>query len=202
MLDRLREIAERSPVELRLVVTPAGAEVLRPALPRAEIIVVERERSFRQFIRAWRRFAPDLLLHPAGATSNAPFKCPTAAIVAGYLGAVPVVADEPAYHGWGEAEGVLRLGGDGEGLAAAAAPARDSAWRADMGARLAKALSARFGAESRVRRLIQLARPTPRRNADAVAQNILESPSFARRQTARRLIHIARPLSDRVRPPR
>ena len=199
-LDQLRAIAEGP--GLRLVVTPAGAETLRPALPHAEIIVVERERSFRQFIRAWRRYAPDLLLHPAGATSNAPFKCPTAAIVAGYLGAVPVVADEPAYQGWSEAEGVLRLGADGAGLAAAACSVRDIAWRADMGRRLTEALSARFGSDDRVRRLMQPARPTPRRNAEAVSQNILESPSFARQQAARRLIHMARPLSDRLRPPR
>ncbi|HXQ13662.1 MAG TPA: hypothetical protein VN814_03455 [Caulobacteraceae bacterium] len=200
LLDRLRQIADGP--GLRLVVTPAGAKHLRPALPGAEIVTAPRERSFRQFIRAWRRFAPDLLLHPAGATANAPFKCPTAALVAGYLGAVPIVADEPAYQGWGEAEGILRLGGDGEGLGAAAQRALDVAWRADMGRRLAGALSARFGAEGRVRRLMRLARPTPRRNAAAVAQNILDSPGFARRQTARRLIHIARPLSDRLRPPR
>ena len=63
--------------------------------------------DFRQFVREWRRFAPDILLHPAGATSNAPYKTPTAAIVARYLGAVPVVSDEPAYQGWSEADGVL-----------------------------------------------------------------------------------------------
>jgi len=199
VLDRLREIAEGP--GLRLLVTPTGAEALRPALPRAEFIVAARERSFRQFIRAWRRFGPDLLLHPAGATANAPFKCPTAAIVAGYLGAVPMVADEWAYQGWGEAEGVLRLRDDGEGLAEAAQRVRDAAWRGEMGRRLTEALAARFGDEGRVRRLMQLARPTPRRNASAVAQNVLESPSFAREQTARRLIHLARPLSDRLRLP-
>ena len=200
VLDRLREIADGP--GLRLVVTPAAAKQLRPALPGAEIVTAPRERSFRQFIRAWRRFAPDLLLHPPGATANAPFKSPTAAIVAGYLGAVPIVADEPAYQNWGETEGVLRLGGDGEGLALAAPRLRDVAWRDDMGRRLAAALSARFSGEGRARRLIQSARPTPRRNAAAVAQNILDLPSFARRQTARRLIHIVRPLSDRLRPPK
>ena len=199
LLDRVREICGGA--GLRLALTPAAAETLRPALPRAEIVVLPPERSFRQFIRAWRRFAPDLLLHPAGATANAPFKCPTAAIVAGYLGAVPVVADEPAYQGWGEAEGVLRLGGDGKGLAMAAQRVREVAWRAEMGRRLSDALAARFGGDGQARRLMQLARPSPRRNASAVAQNVLESPSFAREQTLRRLIHLTRPLSDRLRPP-
>jgi hypothetical protein len=198
VFERLREIAEKPGV--RLVVTPAGAAALGPQLPPAEIITAPTERSLRQFIRAWRRFAPDLVLHPAGATANAPYKCPTAAIVAGYLGAVPVVADEPAYQGWGEAEGVLRLGADGEGLAVAAQRAEDAAWRAEQGPRLAEALSVRFGAEGRARRLMALARPRPRRNTAALAQNILESPAFARQQTARRLIHLVRPLSDRLRP--
>jgi len=198
-LGRLRQIAEGP--GLRLVVTPAGAQMLRPALPGAEIVELPLERSFRQHIRAWRRFSPDILLHPAGATANAPFKTPTAAIVAGYLGAVPVVADEPAYQDWGEAEGVLRLGANGEGLALAASQARQADWRADMRLRLARALTARFDAEGRVRRLMALARRTPRRNVAAVAQNILDSPEFSRRQAARRLIRLARPLSDRVRPP-
>ena len=198
-LDRLREIAEGP--GLRLVVTPAGGEMLRQALPRAETVVLPLDRSFRQHIRTWRRFSPDILLHPAGVTANAPFKTPTAAIVAGYLGAVPVVADEPAYQGWGEMDGVLRLGVDGEGLALAAQQVRQFDWRADMQLRLAGALTARFGADGRVRRLMDLARPSPRRNALAVSQNILDSPQFARRQVARRLIRLARALSDRVRPP-
>jgi hypothetical protein len=198
-LERLREIADEP--GLRLVVTPAGGRMLREALPRAEIVVLPLDRSFRQHIRAWRRFSPDLLLHPAGVTANAPFKTATAAIVAGYLGAAPVVADEPAYQGWGEAEGVLRLGENGEGLTAVAGSAQQADWRADMQRRLAGALSARFDAEGRVRRLMHLARPSPRRNALAVAQNILDSPQFARRQATRRLIRLARPLNDRVRPP-
>jgi len=198
-LDGLRQISEGP--GLRLVVTPAGGQMLRPALPGAEIVALPIERSFRQFIRAWRRFSPDILLHPTGATANAPFKTPTAAIVAAYLGAVPVVADEPAYQGWGEAEGVLRLGADGAGLALAVSHARQTDWRADMRLRLARALTARFSAEGRVRRLMALVRPSPGRNAVAVAQNILDSPEFTRRQAARRLIRLARPLSDRVRPP-
>jgi hypothetical protein len=198
-LDRLREIADGP--GLRLVVTPAGGQILRGALPRAEIVVLPPDRSFRQHIRAWRRLGPDILLHPAGVTANAPFKTPTAAIVAGYLGAVPVVADEPAYQGWGEADGVLRLGANGEGLVFAEGQARETDWRTDMRLRLAGALTARFGAEGRDRRLMDLARPSPRRNAVAVAQNILDSPVFARRQATRRLIRLARPLNDRVRPP-
>jgi len=198
-VERLREIAGGP--GLRLVVTPAAAEMLRPALPSAEIVVPPPERSFRQFVRAWRRFAPDILLHPAGATANAPFKTPTAAIVAGYLGAVPVVADEPAYQGWSEADGVLRLGAGGEGIGIAAGAARRAEWRGEMGRRLAEALASRFGVEGRMARLRALLRVTPRRDPVVVAENILDSPAFARCQAVRRIARLARPISDRVRPP-
>ena len=198
-LDRLREISGRQ--DLRLLTTPVAAAMLRPALPRAEIVISPPQRSFRQFIRAWRRYSPDILLHPAAATANAPFKTPTAAIVAGYLGAVPVVADEPAYQGWGEAEGVLRTGDAGEGIAVAANNARHGAWRGEMRERLAEALQARFSADDRASRLMKLVRPTPRRNPTAVAENILEAPRFNRQQAARRLARLLRRLRDRVQRP-
>ena len=114
-VSQLAAIAGRQP--LRLLATPAVAQALAPQLPGAEIVTQPNERSFRQFIRQWRRHGVHILLHPAGHTANAAFKCPTAVLTAGYLGAVPVVADEPAYLGWGEPEGVVRLGDDGEGLA-------------------------------------------------------------------------------------
>ena len=183
--------------ELRVLATPAGAARLRPALPRAQVVELPRERSFRQHVRQWRRLAPDLVLHPPGATANAPFKAPTAAVVAGYLGAVPLVADEPAYATWGESEGVLRLAD----LGRAAADARDQGWRAQMARRLGAALAERFAAEGRLERLTRLARRPLRRKFEAVAANILEAPQFSRRRAALRLANLTRRLRDRVRPP-
>ena len=201
--ERLRDIADGP--GLRLVLTAAAAGMLGPALPRAEIVTPAPQRSFRQFVRSWRRFAPDILLHPAGATSNAPYKTPTAAIVAGYLGAVPVVADEPAYQGWSEADGVLGLGAGGEGLAAAARDARSLAWRAEMGERLTEALDARFGIDDRAQRLLKLVR---RRNHGGAgpdrgsAENILRSPAgFAAGAARLRSPALTRRVRDRVRPP-
>jgi hypothetical protein len=188
-IAQLQAISEAR--DLRLVVTQAAAKALAPALRRAEIVAMPPERSFRQFIRRWRRFAPDLLLHPAGATSNAPFKCPTAVIVAGYLGAVPVVADEPAYDGWGEAEGVIGLGADACGLARAAGSARDADWRAGRAARLGAALSARFGGEGReavLEAVIAAASPAPRGSA----RQVLASPRFSRRRAELGFAHATR----------
>ena len=147
-VERLRAMAEAEP--LRVVATQAAAKALAGALGPAEVVVLPQERSFRQFVRRWKRYGPDILLHPEGATANAAFKCPTAVIVAGYLGAVPVVADEPAYAGWGESEGVLRLGDDAMGLIRAASGVHKPDWRADMRARLSRALRRRFDGEGRV----------------------------------------------------
>ena len=101
----------------------------------------------------------------------------------------------------GEGEGADGDGEGAEGLALAARQAREPDWRADMGRRLAAALSDRFSDEGRARRLADLVRPPPRRNATAVAENILEAPVFARSQATRGLIHLARPIIDRFRPP-
>ncbi|HZZ89972.1 MAG TPA: hypothetical protein VFE13_16715 [Caulobacteraceae bacterium] len=177
-LARLRALSERQSV--RLVMTPAAAAHLQPKLPRAELISLRPERSFRQFVRAWRRWRPDILLHPAGETANAPFKCPTAAITAHYLSAVPVVADEAAYADWSFADGLVRLGADGEGLNAAAQGAR-TAWRADMASRLARALGARCNDAGRAARLESLARAAEFRDAAAEADRVLTTPAVGRR---------------------
>jgi hypothetical protein len=190
-LERLAAMAAAEPI--RVVATAAAGKALAPELGAADIVVLPQERSFRQFVRNWRSFGPDILLHPEGATSNAPFKCPTAVIVAGYLGAAPVVADEPAYEGWGETEGVLQLGDDAMGLIRAASGVRKPDWRADMDARLTRALARRFGGEGRaatIQATIAGAGETPRRGA----AQVLASAEFRRRRLARRLAYATRGL--------
>ena len=189
-LERLAAMAAAEPI--RVVATAAAGKALAPELDGADIVVLPQERSFRQFVRTWRSFGPDILLHPEGATANAPFKCPTAVIVAGYLGAAPVVADEPAYNGWSDNEGVLELGDDAMGLIRAASGVRKPDWRADMGARLDRALARRFGGEGRelmIRMTIAEAPETPRRSA----AQVLASAAF-RRRLARRIAHATRGL--------
>jgi hypothetical protein len=154
-----------------------------------------KERSFRQFVRQWRRHGVDLLLHPAGATTNAPYKCPTAVVVAGYLRAVPVVADEPAYDGWGETEGVVRIGE--RGLIEAARGVGDHQWRAEMRGRLAGALELRFNALGRVDTLRDVL-GAPRAEAGVAAAEVLASPAFGLKQAARRVVRLTRRFRDRL----
>jgi hypothetical protein len=194
-IERLGAMAAAEPI--RVVATAAVAREIEPALGKAEVVVLPPERSFRQFVRRWRLYGPDILLHPEGDTANAPFKCPTAVIVAGYLGAAPVVADEPAYEGWGEHEGVLRLGDDAMGLIRAASGVRKPDWRADMGQRLTRALARRFDGEGRVAMLREaMASETPRRGA----AQVLTSPEFRRRRRTLRLARAMRWLTDLAQP--
>ncbi len=87
--------------------------------------------SFPQFVRHWRDESPNMLLHPRGQTRNDRFKTPNALLVALYLGALPIVdAEEPAYAGLGEAEGVLKaMGSDGWAAAIRRARQPDEAGR-------------------------------------------------------------------------
>lgn len=194
LVRRLAAIAERQ--ALRLVLTEAAARALAPRLPGVEIVAMPPERSFRQFVRQWRRFGVDILLHPAGVTANAPYKCPTAVIVAGYLGAVPVVADEPAYEGWSEADGVLKLGAEAAELAEAAARVREDVWRSEMAQRLSQALAARFGAGDRLGVLDNLPPPDRSKSSPSVRQ-VLASPAFAGRRAVLALAHTMRRFSLR-----
>jgi hypothetical protein len=103
---------------LRDLVRPAldtlpGVEVvvtqaLAPAVPQARTVPFELD--FKRFLGVWRKAGPDLLLHPPGRTANLTMKGPGTLLCALYLGAVPVVGDEPAYRGLGPAEGVTCVG--------------------------------------------------------------------------------------------
>lgn len=85
-------------------------EALSAAAPEAAVLPFEAD--FRRFVARWRACQPDIVVHPPGSTSNLPAKGPGSLLVALYLGAVPVVADEPAYAGLGLAEGVVQAGRD------------------------------------------------------------------------------------------
>jgi hypothetical protein len=55
--------------------------------------------SFPDFIRRWQQYRPNVVIHPKAETVNAPYKTPSIIIIALLLGAVPIVAREPAFEG-------------------------------------------------------------------------------------------------------
>lgn len=103
IVPALEAIAANRPVTVvsRQGTLPLGSGVIYETIPNIA--------SFRHFIQAWRQHRPALLLHAAGKTANARYKTPNALLVAHYLGAVPIVADdEPAYQRIGEDTGLLK----------------------------------------------------------------------------------------------
>ena len=71
------------------------------------VVTVAFEPSFLRFVQVWRDLRLRALVHPYGQTRNIANKSMASVLVASYLGAVPVLGDEPAYAGLSEAEGVL-----------------------------------------------------------------------------------------------
>lgn len=86
-----------------------ASDNLRPFLKGIAAQWEPFEPDFLTFLHRWQRQAPAVILHPPGRTSNLANKSIATILVAHSIGAVPIVADEPAYDGWGEAEGVLKL---------------------------------------------------------------------------------------------
>lgn len=79
-------------------------------IPGATVLPFEPD--FRRFIEAWRRAGPNILAHPPGRTRNAATKSAGTLLASLYLGAVAVVADEPAFAGLGRGDGVIRAASD------------------------------------------------------------------------------------------
>lgn len=128
---------------LRDVVAPAaraeGVRLIVPAgLPHApfDALRLPFEGDFAQFVFRWQAEAPFALLHPQGDSANIANKSRGTLLVAAYLGAVPIVAQEPAYHGLAEEDGVLTAGGAVADWQAQIARLNDTGFQREMLARL------------------------------------------------------------------
>lgn len=71
------------------------------------IEVVPFHRSYKDFIMEWRDAECDILVHSKGESANIANKTQNILICSYYIGAVPILAREPAYEGLGPATGVL-----------------------------------------------------------------------------------------------
>lgn len=121
------------------VVAPAataeGVPLILPAgLPRAPHAALRLpfDGDFAQFIFRWQAEAPFALLHPHGDSGNIGNKSRGTLLVAAYLGAVPIVADEPAYQGLGEGQGVLSAGRKAAEWRSQIARLKDAGFRGQM----------------------------------------------------------------------
>lgn len=115
-----------------------ASDNLRPFLDTPAVEWEPFEADFLTFLHRWLQRAPAILLHPPGRTRNLPNKSNATLLVAHALSAVPIVADEPAFAGWGEEQGVLRL--EPGNWTAALNRGSDPEMAADLRRRLALAL--------------------------------------------------------------
>jgi hypothetical protein len=89
-------------------VTVFAAHGLLAGTPRADVVALPFETDFRSFIARWQTLRLHAVVHPYGRTGNIANKSCASILAAWYLGAVPIVGEEPAYAALGEAEGVLK----------------------------------------------------------------------------------------------
>lgn len=133
--DELLPALQAAPRPLRVI----ASDNLRPFLGSLSVAWEPFEPDFLTFLHRWIRQAPAMIVHPPGKTSNLPNKSIATILVAHSLGAVPIVADEPAFAGWGTDQGVLRL--EPGNWAKALRQAADRGMARDLRARLATALA-------------------------------------------------------------
>jgi hypothetical protein len=117
--------------------------------------------SFDGFLTSWRPLGIDVLVHPRGDTVNIDYKTSSVLLSALYLGAVPIVGGDPAFHDLGEAHGVLRADGDRasweSALRRAGAPER----RRELLSRLEAFCRSSFAPDRTVRALDRILAATP-----------------------------------------
>lgn len=125
-------------VSLRL-----GAPIAGIGLAGVKCDLLRTYEDFATFIGLWRSHTPQVLVHPPVESANVPYKTPSIILIAHLLGAVPVVANEPAFSGLSEDNGVVVVGDDTreawvEAIAKVSAPSsrrpmlrRLSAWCAE-----------------------------------------------------------------------
>lgn len=126
-----------------------GAELVMaaPIAGKLPVRTVPFEADFRRFVLRWRGIRPHIVVHPPGRSNNMAVKGAGTLLACLYIGAVPIVADEPAYAGLGAAEGVLRVTGGAAEWRSALAQLADQYHRAAQFERLAAFCREAFSAQ-------------------------------------------------------
>ena len=110
VIPALNELSKVRP--LRFLVRGDGQAETKYANPNVEIVAGGHRVSLTEFIQRWQKIGPQILIHPRGETANADYKSSNAILIAYLLGAVPILADEVAYSGIGEQDGVIKVASD------------------------------------------------------------------------------------------
>lgn len=141
----LQKLSERMAVELVARETSGAKGTALPAPPPPIAWrPVPFSLSYDDFLQNWRALGIDVLVHPRGTTANIAYKTNSILLTAFYLGAVPIVSDEPAFDGIGEMEGVLKASVGPDGFTAALERVLAPAYRDEMLRRLEMFCVARF----------------------------------------------------------
>ena len=164
----------------------AAQDNLRPFLTGNPAQFLPFEGDFLSFLHAWQALRPALLIHPPGQSSNMANKSDATILLAHALGAVPIVAAEPAFHGWDEATGVLVV--TPEGWEAALRRASDPAQAALLRARLSQAVAARGHTAPDLLALLGRPAPVGAATRDLRLQRLLDAPDLRPTPRARRTV--------------
>jgi hypothetical protein len=105
VLPAIRMVSRHQRVELFV-----RGEAIAPTSGEGDVKIINvlDVLPFEEFLARWYEFGIDVLIHPPGITGNAPYKCNTILLTAWYLGAIPIVDDEPAFRDLDQRDGVLK----------------------------------------------------------------------------------------------
>lgn len=102
------------------------------------------------FYSTWVGYDLDVMVHPSGDTDNLPYKNANALLNSYYLGANPIVTDEPAYENLGLNEGVTKVDGTPENYLAVLENFISSRYRHKMFTRLEVFAKAAFDSKHNI----------------------------------------------------
>ena len=140
--------------------------------PHMALIETPFEASFRQFVFRWRALGLDTVIHPRAATRNAVYKSPSALLTSLYLGAVPIVADDPAHAGLTAGDGVLVAAGGPAGWRAALDETGDPARHAALYAALRAYCERTFSPAPAIAAFGEIVRRAPIPDAREIARRV------------------------------
>jgi hypothetical protein len=156
VLPALQELALRRPVYF---FSRADAQRSRDKFEKSNINLVTFPTTddAGHFIRTWRGYDLDVVVHPSGHKENAKYKTANALLVSYYLGATPIVTHEPAYAEASEREGVTLVKNDPQSYFSALEKLLPRRLRHDMFSRLEIYVRKAFDPEQNVRTLDEIA---------------------------------------------